>query len=203
MYLPFFFFIRLLQCVINAQTAFWALQFIFYFYAQKSGTSCKKKRSISVTHEKHIYPDGSLSPPAPSSTSRNFAYSKLCFISCPCPDCMSSLSRCNKAEQWPIVNTSVVHLIWFGNLQSGHVNDILKGGVGVGGVMSACLCENRRFFVLLRGDRQWPQARWKRGWGPRQIVDTCSWHARLASRRTHGEEPPWCGISVKAGPRRS
>lgn len=131
------YFIGLFQCVIDAQTAFWPQQFIFNFYAglclQKSGTWCKKKRSISVTHEKHIYPDGSLSPPAPSSTSRNFAYSKLCFISCPCPDCMSSVSRCNKAEQWPIVNTSVVHLIWFGNLQSGHVNDILKGMCVCGG----------------------------------------------------------------------
>lgn len=41
------------------------------------------------------------------------------------------------------------------------------------------------------------------GVGPRQIDDTCIWHARLASRQTPGGKPPWCGISVRAGPRRS
>lgn len=56
----------------------------------------------------------------------NFVLSAAC-AQIVCHMCL----HCNNAEQWPIVNTSVVHLIWFGNLQSGHVNDILKGG-GVG-----------------------------------------------------------------------
>lgn len=94
-----------------------------------------------------------------------------------------------------------MHIIWFGNLLRGHVNDMLTGG----GFMSACLSEDRLSFVLLRGDRHSPKAGWERGWGHvKYMTPAVGWgHARLAARQTPGGKPPWCGISIAAGPRRS
>lgn len=72
-----------------------------------------------------------------------------------------------------------------------------------GWLKSACLIEDRHFFVLLHGDLHLPQARWEKGAGTRQRDDTCGRHGRLASRQTPGQKLPRRGISVAAGPRRS
>lgn len=50
-----------------------------------------------------------------------------------------------------------------------------------------------------------PRQGWERGWGHvKYMTPAVGWgHARLAARQTPGGKPPWCGISIAAGPRRS